>query len=393
MTTPDQATDNLPFARPDLSEREIEAVVHCLRSGWLTTGPNAAAFEKAFAERMGGDVQAIAVNSCTAALLLALESFGIGEGDEVITSDNTFTATAMTIYHAGARPVLVDIDPRTMNIDVTKIEAAVTPRTKAIIPVHFGGLACDMDPIRAIAKKHNLKIISDAAHALPTTYKGQLIGSAGSCDASAFSFYATKTITSGEGGMLTLADPEAAAKSRTLRLHGINRDVFNRYTSTSASWYYEVVAPGHKCNLTDVAASIGLVQLDRMNEMHARRCAMAKLYDEAFADLPVTLPAHALDGDIHAWHLYPIRLHDNAPLTRDAFIEKMQAEKIGCSVHFIPLHRHPFWRDLLGVTDADFPQATHSFEHAVSLPFYSAMTDAQVTRVIETVRRLLKTGA
>lgn len=391
MTNPD-SLETIPFALPDITDREIESVVHCLKSGWLTTGPNAKAFEAAFSARMGGGIESIAVNSCTAGLLLALEAFGIGEGDEVITTTNTFTATAMTIYHAGAKPVLVDIDPRTMNMDPNKIEAAITPRTKAIIPVHFAGLSCDMDAIRTIARRHNLRIIVDAAHALPTTYKGEMVGSAASADATAFSFYATKTITSGEGGMITVADPEIAAKCRTLRLHGINRDVFNRYTSVAASWYYEVVAPGHKCNLTDMAASIGLIQLDRMDEMHGKRCAMQKKYHEAFADLPVQLPAGPLDGDIHAWHLYVLRLTADAGLSRDAFIEKMQAAKIGCSVHFIPLHRHPFWRDLLNVSDADFPEATKAFEHAVSIPFYSAMSQAQIDRVCETVRTIFKQG-
>jgi len=382
---------HIPFAVPDITDREIEAVVRCLKSGWLTTGPVAKEFEKEFSRRMGGGVEAISVNSCTTALQVALKALDVGPGDEVIVPVWTFTATAMSVVHAGARPVLVDVDTVTLNLDPERAAAAVTPRTRAIIPVHFAGLACDMDALRAIADGHNLKIIEDAAHALPATYKGRLIG-ADSADATAFSFYATKTMTTGEGGMITVADPEIAARCRTLRLHGINRDVFDRYTSASSPWYYEVVAPGFKCNLTDMAAAIGLVQLERLDEMLARRCALRKVYHEAFADLPLELPPDAPEGDIHSWHLYVVKLRPEAPLDRDEFIKAMAAEKIGCSVHFIPLHLHPYWRDSLGVTEADFPNATAAYKRAVSLPFYTAMTDAAVERVTGTVRRLLKRG-
>lgn len=379
----------IPFALPDLTDQEIGAVVQCLKSGWLTTGPKAKQFETAFAQRMGGGVEAVSVNSCTAALLVALKAFDIGPGDEVIVPVWTFTATGMSVVHAGATPVLVDVDPVTLNMDPARVEAAVTPRTRAIIPVHFAGLSCDMDALRAIAKKHDLKIIEDAAHALPATYKGQLIG-ANSADATAFSFYATKTMTTGEGGMITMANAEAAARCRTLRLHGISRDVFDRYTSTASSWYYEVVAPGFKCNLTDMAAAIGIVQLERLDALLSRRTAIRRRYNEAFADLPVELPVDAPAGDIHSWHLYVIRMQPESPLNRDAFIQAMASENIGCSVHFIPLHLHPYWRERPGVAEANYPVATGQFKRVVSLPLYTAMTDYAVDRVITTVRKLLK---
>lgn len=383
--------ENLPpivFARPDIGDEEIAALVHCVRSGWLTTGPNAAQFEKDFSDYMGGAVSAVSVNSCTAGLLLALKALGIVEGDEVITSTWTFTATAMTIYHAGAKPVLVDVDPVTLNMDPERVEAAVTSRTRAIIPVHFAGLACNMDAIGDIAKRHGLKVIEDAAHALPTTYRGRLIGS-GSADATVFSFYATKTITTGEGGMVTTTDPEVAQKCRTLRLHGIDRDVFRRYSSTTASWRYEVVAPGYKCNLTDMAAALGIVQLKRLGGFLERRREIKRRYHEAFANLPLDLPVDAPDGDVHAWHLYVVKIRADAPVDRDGFIRAMNVAGIGCSVHFIPCHLHPFWAETLRLQPSDLPNALATFERVVSLPFYTAMTDGEVERVIETVRSIL----
>lgn len=252
----------LPFALPDTGEEEIAEVVDSIRSGWLTTGPKTKRFEQEFAGFIGNGVEAVAVNSATAGLHLALEAIGVCPGDEVITTPYTFTATAEVIRYLGADPVFVDIDPATFNIDPARIEAAVTPRTKAIIPVHFAGLACDMESILAIARKHGLKVVEDAAHALPATCSGKLVGTMES-DATVYSFYATKTITTGEGGMIVTRDPETAARCRTMRLHGISRDAFDRYTSTKPSWYYEVVAPGFKYNMTDIAASLGIHQLKK----------------------------------------------------------------------------------------------------------------------------------
>lgn len=378
----------LPFALPDIGEEEIAEVVDSLRSGWVTTGPKAKRFEADFAEYLGDGVEANAVNSATAGLHLALEAVGVGPGDEVITTPYTFTATAEVVRYLGADPVFVDIDPMTFNIDPAKIEAAITPRTKAIIPVHFAGLACDMAAIIAIARKHGLRVVEDAAHALPTTCNGKVIGTLES-DVTVFSFYATKTITTGEGGMVVTRDPAIAARCRVMRLHGISRDAFDRYVSTKPAWHYEVVAPGYKYNLTDVAAAIGIHQLRKADAFRERRAAIAARYDEALRGLPLVLPPHAPAGEVHAWHLYVLRLAGSAPVGRDTFIEQMAERGIGCSVHFIPLHLHPYWRDTYRLKPEDFPHAYASFCAAVSLPLYTKMSDADVERVIAAVREIL----
>lgn len=378
----------LPFALPDIGEEEINEVLDSLRSGWLTTGPKTKRFEEDFATFACVGTEAIAVNSATAGLHLALEAVGISPGDEVITTPYTFTATAEVVRYLGADPVFVDIDPGTFNIDPTKIEAAITPRTKAIIPVHFAGLACDMDAILTIARKHGLKVVEDAAHALPTTCKGRLIGSMDS-DATVYSFYATKTITTGEGGMVVVRNPEVAKRCRIMRLHGISRDAFDRYTSTKPSWHYEVVAPGCKYNMTDIAASLGIHQLKKAWGFQEKREAMAARYDEAFLDLPMILPPHAPAGDMHAWHLYVIRLTDDASVTRDRFIELMAEKGVGCSVHFIPLHLHPYWRDRYNLKPEDFPNALKAYEGAVSLPLFTKMTNDDQQRVIDLVLEIL----
>lgn len=378
----------LSFALPDISEEEINEVLDSLRSGWLTTGPKTKRFEEEFATFIGEGVEAIAVNSATAGLHLALEAAGIGPGDEVITTPYTFTATAEVVRYLGADPVLVDIDPATLNIDPTKIEAVLTPQTKAIIPVHFAGLSCDMGAILSIARKHNLKVIEDAAHALPATCNGQLIGSLDS-DATVYSFYATKTITTGEGGMIVTRNPDIAKRSRVMRLHGISRDAFDRYTSTKPSWHYEVVAPGCKYNMTDLAASLGIHQLKKAWQFQERRAMMASKYDDALMGLPLKTPPHAPVGDTHAWHLYVISLTDDAPVSRDRFIELMADKGIGCSVHFIPLHLHPYWRDRYNLKPEDYPHALHAYERAVSLPLYTKMTDDDQERVIQAVRDIL----
>jgi len=375
----------LPFALPDIGEEEINEVLDTLRSGWLTTGPKTKRFEQDFIEFLGGNVEAIAVNSATAGLHLALEALGIGPGDEVITTTYTFTATAEVVRYLGANPVFVDINPDTLNIDPNLIEKAITPRTKAIIPVHFGGLSCEMEAILKIARTHGLKVVEDAAHAIPTTYQGKLIGTLGT-DATVYSFYANKTMTTGEGGMIVTPSPEIAERCRVMRLHGINRDVFNRYTSTKPSWYYEVIAPGFKYNMGDIAAALGIHQLQKAYKFQEKREAIAQIYHQQLADLPLQLPSLALEGDIHSWHLYIIRLHD---YDRAQFIAQMSALGIGCIVHYIPLHFHSYWRDTYHLSPQDFPHASLSYQQAVSIPIYTKMTTSDQERVINSMREIL----
>jgi dTDP-4-amino-4,6-dideoxygalactose transaminase len=378
----------VPFFRPSIGEDEIAAVVACMQSGWLTTGPNASAFEAEFAQMLGGDVEAVAVNSATAALHLGLEALGIGIGDEVIVPTLTFTATAEVVRYLGATPVLVDIDPATLCIGPEQVAPAITARSKAIMPVHFAGRACDMSGLRRIAVAHGLKILDDAAHALPARHAGHLIGSAGAgADATAFSFYANKTMTTGEGGMLVSADPALAQRARVMRLHGIDRDVFNRFSDTQASWRYDVVAPGYKYNLTDLAAALGRVQLGRIDASLARRAALAARYNTAFCGLPVTLPPAAAAGDHHAWHLYILQLDDAAPMGRDALIEALKAEGIGCSVHYRPLHQMSYWSAYAG--SRAFPAADRYFNRCLSLPLFMDMREDEQAHVIDVVTRLL----
>lgn len=378
----------IPFALPEIGEEEIAAVTEALRSGWVTTGPKAKQFEADFAAFLGGGVEAIAVNSATAGLHLGLEALGVGLGDEVITTTHTFTATAEVIRYQGADPVFVDVDPATLCIDVKAVESAITPRTKAVIPVHFAGRAADMDGLLAVAKKHGLKVMEDAAHALPTTCGGHLVGMLGS-DVTVFSFYANKTITTGEGGMLVTRDPEVARRARVMRLHGISRDAFDRFTAKVPSWYYEVVAPGFKYNMTDIAAAMGIHQLRKADRFQARRAQIAAMYDEAFRELPIVLPPQPAPGDRHSWHLYVIRLGNSVAMARDRFVERMFELGIGCSVHYIPLHLHPYWRDTYGLRPEMFPASQHIYERTLSLPMYSAMTDADVARVVDAVKQVL----
>ena len=378
----------LPFALPDIGDEEIAEVVDTLKSGWVTTGPKAARFEADFRAFLGDQsLQAIAVNSATAGLHLALEGLGIGPGDEVITTTHTFTATAEVVRYLGADVRLVDIDPATLNIDPARIEAAITPRTKAILPVHYGGLAADVPAILDIARRHGCKVVEDAAHALPTTCGGKLVGTLAS-DATVFSFYANKTITTGEGGMLVTRDAALAQRARVMRLHGMNRDAFDRFTAKVPSWYYEVVAPGFKYNLTDIAAAIGLQQLKKARRFQQARGRIAALYDAAFADMPLTLPPQPMPGELHAWHLYALRLGDCA-IARDRFIERLFEAGIGCSVHYIPLHLQPYWRDRYALRPEAFPHAQRAYERLVSLPIYTRMSDADVQRVVDAVRAVL----
>jgi dTDP-4-amino-4,6-dideoxygalactose transaminase len=320
-------------------------------------------------------------------LQIALAALGIGPGDEVITTDLTFSATAMSVVHVGARPVIVDIDPVTMNIDPQRVADAVTRRTKAIVPVHYAGLACDMDAIHDIARRHGLKVIEDAAHSFPASWQGRMIGHKTS-DATVFSFYATKTITTGEGGMITMADPAIAKSMRVLRLHGIDRDAFDRYRS-NGSWQYEIVAPGFKSNLTDMAAALGIVQLKRAWELQKRRAQLWTTYTKCLSRLPIITPAPPPAGETHAFHLYPIRLRREAPIGRDAFITAMGERGITCSVHFIPLHRHRYWKETLSLSAAQFPKAEEAYEGLVTLPLYTTMPDIIQQYVIDAATRLL----
>ena len=379
----------IPYALPDIGDDEIAEVVDTLRSGWITTGPKTRRFEEDFTAFLGETgLHSMAVNSATAGLHLALEALGIGPGDEVITTTHTFTATAEVVRYLGADVVLVDIDPATLCLDVAAVEAAITPRTKAVMPVHYAGLSADMAALLPVARRHGLKVVEDAAHALPTTCGGRLIGTLAS-DVTVFSFYANKTMTTGEGGMVVTRDAELARRIRVMRLHGINRDAFDRFTATAPSWYYEVVAPGFKYNLTDIASAMGIHQLKRAPSFQRTRAEMAARYDAAFADLPVLTPPQPLPGDTHAWHLYVLRLTDDANLTRDELIEGLCAAGIGCSVHYIPLHLQPYWRDRYALTPDRFPHSQHAYERMLSLPLYTRMGPAEVQRVVDAVRSLL----
>lgn len=383
----------LPFALPSIGEDDIAEVTAVLRSGWVTTGPRTAAFERAFADAVGAR-HALAVNSATAGLHLALEALGVRTGDRVITTVHTFTATAEVIRYLGADPLFVDIDPATLNIDPAQVAAVADAalargeRVRALLPVHFAGLAADMRTLGEIARTYELAMVEDAAHAFPATSAGRNIGTIS--NASVFSFYATKTITTGEGGMVTTDDDAVASRIKTMRLHGINRDVWDRYNSRVPSWYYEVVAPGFKYNMTDIAAALGMAQLAKAEAFRRRRQVIAKRYDAAFADLPLVLPPQAPRGDIHAWHLYALRLDlDRLRIDRDRFIETLATRGVGSSVHFIPLHLQPYWRDRYGLRPQDFPHASAVYRRAVSLPIYPAMTDSDVVRVIESVRDIV----
>ncbi|MBS0502147.1 MAG: DegT/DnrJ/EryC1/StrS family aminotransferase [Ottowia sp.] len=380
--------DFLPFARPDIGEAEIDAVARTLRSGWVTTGPETKAFEQEFADHLGGGLQAIAVNSATAGLHLALEAIGIGPGDEVIAPTLTFTATVEVARYLGADARLVDVDPVTLNIDPAAVEAAITPATRAILPVHYGGLACDMPALFDIARRHGLQVVEDAAHALPTTCGGTLVGQLPSA-ASVFSFYANKTMTTGEGGMVVARDEALAARMRVMRLHGISRDAFDRFTSRTPAWYYEIVAPGFKYNLTDIAAALGRVQLQRLPAFVQRRRQLAARYLRELKDLPLILPADAPAGDTHAWHLFVLRLSDAAHVTRDEVIQRLSDAGIGTSVHYVPLHRQPYWRDRYGLMPEKFPHAEQAYRRMFSIPLFTAMSDDEQGRVIAALRAIL----
>jgi len=380
-------TSFLPFHIPDIGEDEIQAVVETLRSGWLTTGPKVRQFEEDFARYIGCR-HAVAVNSATSALHLALEAVGIKAGDEVLVPTLTFAATAAVVLHLHAKPKLVDCRPETLNLDPDQLERAITAKTKAIIPVHMTGLPCEMGRILEIAKAHNLRVIEDAAHALPARFQEQRVGTIG--DITCFSFYATKTITTGEGGMATTENPEWAERMRIMGLHGISKDAWKRYTA-EGSWYYEILSPGYKYNLTDLAAAIGIQQLKKCDQFWQARQRIAAQYAEGFQDVPeIITPALARDGQ-HAWHLYILQLNlERLRISRNEFVELLKQYQIGTSVHFIPLHLHPYYRETFGYRPQDLPQASAAFERIVSLPLYPKMTEAQVQQVISAVREIVR---
>lgn len=375
-----QSSSFLPFHVPLIEEDDMRAVRDVMQSGWITTGPKAAQFEQEFAQYTGA-LHAIAVNSGTSALHLALEAIGIGEGHEVIVPTLTFAATAEAVVYCKARPVLVDCEPEVFNIDPVQVERAITQQTRAIIPVHFAGHPCEMEPLLRTARAHGLKVIEDAAHALPARYRGRMVGTMG--DITCFSFYATKSITTGEGGMVTTYDDSWADHMRVMRLHGISKDAWKRYTA-EGSWRYEILAAGFKYNLTDMQAALGLSQLAKCNSMWMRRSLLAERYTEALSGLDAfELPTPRADVQ-HAWHLYAIRIcPGELTVHRDRVIEELKQRGIGTSVHFIPLHLHPYYRDRWGYRRGEFPVAEDYFERCISLPLYPAMSDEDQARVIE----------
>lgn len=380
----------IPFALPLTGEAEIQEVVDTIRSGWLTTGPKTKQFESDFSDFVGAKY-ALAVNSATAGLHLGLEALGVGPGDKVITTVHTFTATAEVIRYLGADPIFVDIEGDSFNIDCDAIEEALekNPEVKVILPVHYAGQAANMTRIMALAKQYNVKVMEDAAHAIPTTHNGQLIGTFG--DITVYSFYANKTITTGEGGMVVTNNDEYAKRISCMRLHGISKDVFDRFTSTKPSWHYQVVAPGFKYNMTDIAASIGIHQLKKAWSLQERRKAIAYKYNDAFSDLPVVTPLIINEDDVHSWHLYVLQLNiDELNISRDKFIEILAEKGIGTSVHYIPLHFHPYWQETYNLSEKDFPKSSKAFTRIVSLPNYPKMTDDQVDKVISVVKSVLQ---
>jgi dTDP-4-amino-4,6-dideoxygalactose transaminase len=383
----------LPFALPSIGDEEIAEVVDTLKSGWVTTGPKVKRFEEQFADYVQS-TNALAVNSCTAALHIALAAAGVGPGDEVILPTFTFCATANVVVHLGAKPVLVDIC-QDLEISIEAIEASISPNTKAIMPVHYAGQACNLDAIYALAAKHNLIVIEDAAHAVGTTYKGIAIGSDALSSlhpdvrrATAFSFYANKNMTTGEGGMITTADEELAHEMRILSLHGMSKDAWKRY-SNSGSWFYEVVAAGYKNNMTDIAAALGIHQLRRLDGFIEARQQYASMYDASFSDLDILeTPIRHSDRN-HVDHLYPIRLNLNRlRIDRGQFIDELKKMNIGTSVHFIPVHLHPFYKEAFGYQLGDLPTAESVYDRILSLPLYPSMSAHDVSDVVEAIHHL-----
>jgi dTDP-4-amino-4,6-dideoxygalactose transaminase len=373
----------LVFGSPAITDEEVEEIVKVMKSGWLGTGPRAAQFERDVAAYKGGG-HPVALNSCTAALHLSMLACDLKPGDEVITTPMTFCATVNTIIHAGATPVLADVNPTTMNIDPAEIEKKITPRTRIIIPVHFAGRACDMDAIVAIAKKHNLRIVEDCAHAIETTWKGKPAGLFG--DFGCFSFYVTKNVTTGEGGMVLARDEKLAARIKVLGLHGMSKDAWKRFGDEGYK-HYAVVAAGFKYNLTDLASAIGSAQLKRVEPYWQRRAVIWNRFNQAFADLPVILPAPPEPGSKHAYHLYtPLIDQSRAKVTRDQFLDRMTFHNIGVGVHYQSLPEHPYYQQTLGWRPEQFPHAMKIGRETVSIPLSAKLSDADVEDVIRAVK-------
>jgi len=373
---------HVPFHRAPVGEEEVQAMSEVIRSGWMTMGPKTFEFEKEFAKYVGAS-HAIAVSTGTAALHLSLEAAGVQAGDEVLVPTTTFTATAEAVTYLGARPVLVDVDSVTMNIDAKDAAKRITPKTKAIIPVHLAGQPCDMDEIHTLARLHHLRVVEDAAHALPSKYQGKRVGQTG--EFTCFSFYATKTLTTGEGGMITTDSPEAAERMRLMRLHGIERDAWRRYRA-DGSWFYEVLEAGFKYNLTDFQSAIGLVQLAKCDAMRQARERIAQVYSDAFSSYEeLVIPTVLLDRST-SWHLYILRLRlDHLNVNRNGFIEALHHRGVACSVHFIPLHMQPYYQRAYGYRSGDFPSAEREYHSCLSLPIYPGMTEQEISHVISAV--------
>ena len=376
----------LPYHQPLIDGDDERAVLEVLRSGWLTTGPQTKAFERALADYVGS-ARAVAVNSCTAALHLALEAIGVGPGDEVVTSPITFASTANVIVHCGATPVFADVDPVTLNIDVARLEAAITPRTRAIIPVDFAGHPVDLDEIAAVARARGLVVIEDAAHAIGAEYRGRRVG--GVADMTAFSFYATKNITSGEGGALTTNNEEWAERIGIMALHGISRDAWKRY-SREGYKHWDIVYPGYKYNMFDVQGALALSQLAKIDAFWQRRVALKARLDAGLRGLEeIVLPGEK-PGIRHAYHLYPVVLRtDRLTADRDAVMNAIQAENVGIGVHFRAVHLHPYYAETFGFRRGNFPNAEYFSDRTISLPLYPRMTDADADDVVAAVRRVI----
>jgi perosamine synthetase len=378
---------NIPFHKTYIDEADVAGVMETVRTGWLTMGPKTVRFEEEFA-RYVGSIHAVSVNSCTAALHLALKVLGVKEGDEIVIPAVTFTATGEVACYFKAKPVMVDVEKDTHNIDVAKIRNAVTSRTRAILPVHYGGQPCDMDEIMELGQEYGLPVIEDAAHALPAWYKGRKVGTIGQM--TCFSFYATKTLATGEGGMVTTEKDEWAEAIKVLRLHGINKDAWKRYSS-EGNWYYEVIEAGYKYNMTDIHAALGLSQLKKLEWMWQRRQDIAERYHGAFKNCTVITTPHVKSDRKSAWHLYVIKLElDALKVDRAQFIELLKAEGIGTSVHFIPLYRHPFYRNAFGYKPEDFPSSEWVYQRIISLPLFPSMTNQEVDFVAGTILDLVK---
>jgi len=375
------------FGSPLIEEEEINEVVDSLKSGWIGTGPKVARFENLIKDYVGAKY-AVALNSCTAGLNLSLISLGIGAGDEVITTPLTFCATANSIIHSGAKPVFVDIDEKSMNIDVSKIEQAITKKTKAIMPVHFAGRPCEMDAIRAIALKYDLKVIEDAAHALGAEYRGKKIG--GISDITCFSFYVTKNIVTGEGGMITTNDEKVADKIKILSLHGMSRDAWHRY-SDSGYKHYQVEYPGYKYNMMDLQAAIGIHQIAKIDRLDQRRQELWDFYNEELKGLPITLPTREMDGCKHALHLYTILVDkERAGLSRDEFMQEMHERGIGSGVHFIPVHMHKYYQEKLNYKKGDYPVAEYIGDRTVSIPLSAKITTEEAEKIVDTIKNIIE---